>query len=77
MGMFSGVGGSGEMEEEVEEEEQELGIAETYNDYMPSKCKSLQYLHLLVAATTMRFTPACGMHGMCMLNSLCVRNSVI
>lgn len=26
-------------EEEVEDEEEELGHAETYNDYMPLKCK--------------------------------------
>ena len=27
------------IEEDVEEEEEELGIAETYSDYMPSKSK--------------------------------------
>lgn len=29
-------------EDEVEEEVQELGHAETYNEYMPVKCKNLQ-----------------------------------
>lgn len=29
-------------EEEVEEEVQELGHAETYNEYMPVKCKNPQ-----------------------------------
>lgn len=29
-------------EDEVEEEVQELGHAETYNEYMPVKCKNLK-----------------------------------
>ena len=29
-----------DLEDEVEEEDQELGQAETYADYMPAKCMS-------------------------------------
>ena len=34
-------GGRPVIEEDVEEEEEELGIAETYSDYMPPKSKQI------------------------------------
>ena len=43
MALYRGAGGGAvSLEEEVEDEEEELGIAETYNDYMPSKCRTIQ-----------------------------------
>ena len=46
MALYRGAGGGAvSLEEEVEDEEEELGIAETYNDYMPSKCRTIQLVH--------------------------------
>ena len=38
-GMSNLLTGSQPLEEEVEEEEEELGRAQTYEEYMPLKCK--------------------------------------
>ena len=41
------IAGANTIDEEVEEEEEELGRAETYEEYMPLKCKGLYLLEML------------------------------
>jgi len=45
--MSSGGGRTGEDEEENEDED--MGVAETYADYMPSKCKYYKLNQILIS----------------------------